>query len=247
MALNGCHLTARIGPSFLIFLPEMKRLNLHSQIDQHNSLIVNFANYSNLTKLERTIDYCIRFGLNCRSKNRFTGPLTITEINRASLFLIKLSQMQSFEQEIDQISSGAQIKKGGQILNLNPFVDETGILSVSGRLSHSEFNYNKKHPIILSAKHKFTELLFSGAHLRLLHAGPQLLLANIREEFWPLGGRNLGRKITRNCGRCFRSRPSELQPMMGDLTSKRVNPAPPFYTCGVDYAGPILIRDRQCR
>lgn len=99
----------------------------------------------------------------------------------------------------------------------------------------------------MSAKHKFTELLFSRAHLRLLHAGPQLLLANIREEFWPLGGRNLARKITRNCVCCFRSRPSELQLMMGDLPSKRVNPAPPFYTCGVDYDGPILIRDRQGR
>lgn len=79
-------------------LPEMKKLNLHSQIDHHNISIVNFDNYFNLTKLGLTIAYCIRFGLNCRSKNRLAGPLTIAEINRASLYLIKLSQRQSFEQ-----------------------------------------------------------------------------------------------------------------------------------------------------
>ncbi|CAK9811776.1 hypothetical protein ANTQUA_LOCUS6957, partial [Anthophora quadrimaculata] len=31
---------------------------------------------------------------------------------------------------------------------------------------------------------------------------------------------------------------------MGDLPAARVTPARPFHTCGVDYAGPMLIKDR---
>lgn len=34
---------------------------------------------------------------------------------------------------------------------------------------------------------------------------------------------------------------------MGNLPAARVNSSPPFYVTGVDYAGPILIRDRKTR
>lgn len=227
-------------------LPELRKLNLHSQVDSSDDSIIDFDKYSNLTRLERVIAYCFRFAFSRRIQ-RTTGPLTLFEIDRASYCIIKISQIQSFGDEMQIISSGRQLKKGSALLNLNPFIDDSGLLRVGGRLAQSDYVYNKKHPIVLSAKHKFTELLFSREHVRLLHAGPQLLLANIRERFWPLAGRNLARKITRNCVRCFRSKPTTVNPLMGDLPSKRINPAPPFFTSGVDYAGPILIRDRQGR
>ncbi|XP_018566985.1 uncharacterized protein LOC108907687 [Anoplophora glabripennis] len=34
---------------------------------------------------------------------------------------------------------------------------------------------------------------------------------------------------------------------MGNLPAERLNPAPPFYTTGVDYAGPFLIKDKDGR
>ncbi|XP_043257974.1 uncharacterized protein LOC122400519 [Colletes gigas] len=39
-------------------------------------------------------------------------------------------------------------------------------------------------------------------------------------------------------------RPITVSPLMGDLPAERVTPSRPFYTCGVDYAGPYLIKDR---
>ncbi|KAJ8932267.1 hypothetical protein NQ318_003045 [Aromia moschata] len=54
--------------------------------------------------------------------------------------------------------------------------------------------HRKKHPAVLSAKHSLTILVFSFEHIRLHHAGPQLLLASIREKYWPLRGRNLRNK-----------------------------------------------------
>lgn len=84
-------------------------------------------------------------------------------------------------------------------------------------------------------------------HIRLMHAGPQLLLATVKERFWPIQGKRIANKIVNECVTCFRAKPYTSSPIMGDLPSKRVTPAPPFYTVGLDYAGPFILRDRRGR
>ncbi|XP_037298360.1 uncharacterized protein LOC119190482 [Manduca sexta] len=81
-----------------------------------------------------------------------------------------------------------------------------------------------------------------------MHAGPQLLLATIRETYWPLGGRNLARLCYRQCVRCQRFKAQVVQTQMGNLPSSRLSPADfPFQSVGVDYAGPITSANRQGR
>lgn len=120
-------------------------------------------------------------------------------------------------------------------------------MRVGERLKNSEFTIDKKHPIVISAEHQFTKTLFLTEHLRLLHAGPQQLLFSIREHFWPIGGRNLAKKIVRNCVRCFRNNPQQIQTPMGELPNLRVTPTAPFFATGVDYAGILIIKDRKGR
>ncbi|CAG4958844.1 unnamed protein product [Colias eurytheme] len=81
-------------------------------------------------------------------------------------------------------------------------------------------------------------------HLRSLHAGPQLLLAGFRDQFWPLGGRTLARKIVRQCVICTRFRGKTMEPLMGQLPSTRVTQNYPFQICGTDFGGPFLISSK---
>lgn len=81
-------------------------------------------------------------------------------------------------------------------------------------------------------------------HLRLFHAGAQLLLASVREQFWPVGGRHLARSTTKRCVTCTRLRGKTMQPIMGDLPAFRTNPSFTFHTCGIDFAGPFSISSR---
>lgn len=134
-----------------------------------------------------------------------------------------------------------------KISSLNPFLDKEELIRVGGRLHASSFGFEKKHPIVLDSRHHFTKLLFEYEHNRLLHAGPQLLLSSVREQFWPISGRNLARATVRKCLRCFRFNPKIIQPIMGNLPADRVKPASPFSTTGVDYAGPFLSKDKQGR
>lgn len=80
-----------------------------------------------------------------------------------------------------------------------------------------------------------------------MHAGPQLLLASIRESYWPIGGRNLAKACYHKCVLCRRMKGKVVAPIMGNLPQERLRPGYPFESTGVDYAGPILCASRQGR
>ncbi|XP_050305577.1 uncharacterized protein LOC126742817 [Anthonomus grandis grandis] len=120
-------------------------------------------------------------------------------------------------------------------------------MRVGGRLANSDFDYSKKHPILLSPTHKLTKLIFEYEHVKLMHAGPQLLLSTIRDNYWPISGRNLARKTVKNCVKCARYAGQTVQPIMGDLPKNRVKPSLPFSVVGVDYAGPFIMKNKPGR
>lgn len=226
-------------------LPELKRIKsfLGTQTDQFP-----IEKFSNFIHLKRVTAYCLRFSFNCKNRqNRKVSSLTTSELNYSLHCLIRASQSQTFAGEIHELKTKTKITSKSHILGLNPFLDDQGILRVGGRLQLSKFDYNKKHPILLSAKHTFTKLLFMHEHTRLMHAGPLLLLSSIREHFWPLSGRNLAKKVVHECVRCFRTNPKQTNPIMGVLPSSRVEPMPAFYITGIDYIGPFLLKDKKGR
>lgn len=145
------------------------------------------------------------------------------------------------------MENSKQISSKSHILNLNPFLDAQGILRVGGRLSNSQYPYEKKHPKVLSSNHHYTKLLFSFEHIRLCHAGPQLLLSSIKERYWPVSGRNMAKKVCHECIPCYKANPKISSPIMGALPGLRSRPQSVFYATGVDYAGPFTIKDRRGR
>lgn len=230
-------------------IPDIKK-QISSFVTHTDTSLFLFQNFSNLLRLKRSAAYVLRFTKNSRVKalRRNLGPLSSDEINQAFIFVLKDAQNETFKDEIQKLSNNIPLKKSCKINNLSPFVDKEGILRVGGRLQNSQFSYDKKHPIILSSNHQLTRLIFHYSHhQKLFHAGPQLLLANIRENYWPIGGRDLARRTVHNCIACFRAKPKGIQPIMGNLPAQRLLPGPPFIVSGVDYAGPYLIRDRKGR
>lgn len=190
----------------------------------------------------------LRFVNNCnKNKHKYSGPINSDEINESVMLLIKKCQLQSFSFEIGLLKQGKQLPQKNKLLQLTPFVDSNDIVRVGGRLGNSNYNFDKKHPIILDSKHHFTKLLMINEHIRLFHAGQQLLLASVRDKYWPIGGRCLARQIVRQCIVCVRLRANTMQPIMGHLPEARTNAYFPFYSCGVDFAGPFMISNRKGR
>lgn len=189
--------------------------------------------------------FVLRF-INNLKKQSNKSPLHISELNNSLHILVKNAQIESFPLEYKLLKSNKPLPQSSNILSLNPFM-QNEIIRVGGRLVFSPYCHDKKHPIILHHKHSLTKLILQTEHIKLLHAGPQLLLSTIRERFWPTHGKSLASKIVHECVTCFRAKPSTSNPIMCNLPKTRVTPSFPFLNTGIDYAGPFLIRNGSGR
>lgn len=230
-------------------LPELKSRPTTSLIIKTNTANIFWLDkFSTFSKLKRVTAYIFRFINNIKHKNkRTTGPLNITEINQATIFIIKAVQRETFDLDIKCILKNHDLPNSSKLLSLNPFLDNHNILRVGGRLANANLDFKSKHPIILAKNHFFTNLIINYHHIKLLHAGPRLTLSSIREEFWPLNGLNTVKRVLKSCIRCFRQNPKQQFPLMGPLPGLRVIPSRPFTNSGVDLAGPYQIKDGKLR
>ena len=128
-----------------------------------------------------------------------------------------------------------------RIQRLVPFIDDFGLIRVRGRLTNSMVTRNH-FPVLLPKHHHLVGLLIHHTHVWLGHAGPLQVQFQLAQNYWILSARQVIRTIIWKCLPCFRARPGPTNPLMGDLPIPRVNPAPPFYSSSMDYAGPFLVR-----
>lgn len=91
-------------------------------------------------------------------------------------------------------------------------------------------------------------VLICHTHLRALHAGPTLILHLLREDYWLLRAQQVIRSVIHACVVCAREKAEVATELMGDLPDFCVRPSlRAFIHCGVDHAGPLLIRNAPGR
>lgn len=248
------------GPSFLskkviptlnqpIIEPNLLEARNISAVATNSDKFSLFSKFSCLNKLKRVTALCLRFIHNSQVKGekRITDSITTAELETALIAVIRIAQNEAFTAAIQALLQNKPLEPKSQLLQLNPYIDDHKILRVGGRFEQSNFNYCKKHPIILPSHHELTYMIIRNEHLRLLHCGANLLLASLREKYWPISGKNMVKKVIHRCITCFRAKPKFSNPIMGNLPKHRLEPAPPFYNCGVDFAGPVLIKNKKGR
>ena len=65
----------------------------------------------------------------------------------------------------------------------------------------------------------------------------------MRNRFWIIGGRRLVRQVKRRCMRCKRRDSAPWNEVTAPLPVQRTQFERPFTSCGIDYAGPLWVRD----
>lgn len=220
---------------------KVKSLTVLSNIDED----FIWSRFSSLTRLLKVMSYCRRVLILKLPKNeRLNLPKFITaeEMKETLLTCIKQIQNHEFENEIKHLKTSGCVPKKSPLRTLNPFLDDKGILRVSGRITHSDASYDTRHPMIMPAKQHFSKLLIIDAHHQTSHGGPQMMQNFLRTKFWIIRAKAQVKKIFRECVTCLRYSTKKTTPLMGALPESRLKPSKPFRSTGVDYFGPIQIR-----
>lgn len=212
-----------------------------------------FTRFSSFERLLRNTAYILRFINNIRCKTR-TQPqqlvqlevpeicLTVEHLSLAEQMLLRLAQVDGFQQEIKDLRSNKTVARQSPIRLLTPFLDPEGIVRVGGRLRLSNQPFLTKHPALLPSNHPLSRLIAKSYHLSLIHGGGRLTLAAMREKYWPVHGRRLVRSVIRRCFRCARAEPPATTQQIGQLPMHRITPRRPFAISGIDYAGPLYLK-----
>lgn len=223
-------------------LPEAKTIRNIALVVTDEFIL--FKRYSSLNKILRIAAYWLRFrDFLVKKSSTSVGPLRAEDLERANIGLIKNVQNNFFNLEIENLKNKKSIPKS-KITLLRPFIDDKDILRVGGRLKNaSTIEVFQRQPIILPGDSIYTKLLFQREHIRCMHGGPLAILALVRLYYWPLKARNIARATVHKCVTCFRQKPVFVEPIMGDLPRERIEPSRPFKISGIDFAGPLLIKD----
>ncbi|XP_046397407.1 uncharacterized protein LOC124164220 [Ischnura elegans] len=208
-----------------------------------------FDRFSSLYKLRKVISYCRRFITNAWQllQERNFGLITAQEIKYAMSCLIKIAQGQHFSKEVEDLKAYKCVSGKSKLRPLCPFLDESCVIRVGGRLKNSQLSYGCMHPIILPDNSNLTSLIFVHIHISSLHIGPQALLAEVRQTYWPLQGRHLANRTVHQCIKCSKMKPTLSSQLMGELPTGRVTPSKPFLNTGVDSCGPIHCKKTKHR
>ncbi|XP_017796388.1 PREDICTED: uncharacterized protein LOC108577709 [Habropoda laboriosa] len=204
--------------------------------------------YSSIDYLNRIIAYILRFYNNVKhDSKKGTDSLSLSEIQNAHFQIIKLVQLETFPSEINDLKTGRNVNRKSKLINLNPFIDENGIIRVGSRLKHAVLRYDQKYPIVLPHKHHVTELIIRQVHLRQFHSGTQATLYTVRQKYWPIAGKSIVKQVLHKCISCCKYNPKTPQYIMGNLPKNRIIQTRPFEAVGIDYCGPFLIKEKKFR
>ena len=120
-------------------------------------------------------------------------------------------------------------------------LDAKGIVRAEGRIGKLPLHPDVCHPIILPGNSPLVELYARRKHIRYLHQGYRVVLANIAKEGVHIGnGKELLKSVASKCLYCRTRRESMLRQQMGILPAFRGNPCtPPFAAVAVDFFGPL--------
>ena len=198
---------------------------------------------------EKVLSFVVRL---LRWRDRARSALRLQPLaaprERAEKSLIRFAQWE-LKKALSSAESDKTVRKKLGLLQLQPFLDESGLVRGKGRLSQARaLPRDAREPILLPPQHRITILLIRHVHQVILkHAGGvSYTLNSLQARFWLPRARHQVHQQVSNCFQCKRRLRRPLQQAQGQLPALRFpqpgEPTFPFAVTAVDCAGPFLVK-----
>ncbi|XP_041452005.1 uncharacterized protein LOC121405395 [Drosophila obscura] len=210
------------------------------------------SRFSDLGRALRVLTYVQRFIQRCRGGSvHNSNEVSGAEIAAALQAVTIATQGMHYADEHRCLTTKRPLPASSSLRNLNPFIDQNGVMRACGRVQASaSMSYNEKHPILLPPASLLVRLLVRFTHHIVLHGGNQLVIRLLRATYWIPRLRHIVKAVIQSCKVCVIHRKRLQTQLMGDLPSTRVTFSRPFTYTGVDFAGPFDVKSfigRACR
>jgi len=178
--------------------------------------------FSDLNKILQIISLWKR--LSKRIKEKLQGlpnsfPLLPTKEEKwnALLVLVRYDQAKHFREEIADLKRGNFVRKSSALAQLDPFLDETGMVRANTRIDDDISCAFESQPPILPKKGEVTWRYIREVHERSNHYGYTNTLYIARKHFWIVGAVHVVKKVISKCVVCNKARRSTVEQSIGNL------------------------------
>ena len=202
--------------------------------------IIDVERYNSFHKLCHVTAYVFRFVNNLKNSVKRTeslnkNELDVEEIVNAQRTWLKITQHEFYKNEkIKQLVTSRRL-----------YEDEFSLLRSKTRLCEaSEIPSEVKFPIVLPNFHHITDMIIWDAHEEVMHSGVHSTLNRVRLKYWILRGRQSVAKVVKRCTLCKLSKLRCIKPtVLSNLPGYRVCSEHPYQKTGLDFAGPLLVKN----
>ena len=202
--------------------------------------ITRFSSFAKLLRVTALVKRFIEKMKKLRTRNN--GSLEAAEIHVAKQRWIAYIQSEHYN---DIIQSIKEMKTNKCKDKLDLYLDKQGLLRCGGRLGNADLSEGARHPLLLPKQNKLTDIIVEHCHKKMLHAGVSRTLGTVRQTYWISHGRSVVKRVLRKCKVCQRHEGGPYKmPMMPPLPTSRVSESVPFTHTGIDYFGPLFIRNK---
>ena len=168
--------------------------------------------------------------------------LTLKEREWAENWVIQRLQQEAFADEIK--FSRPNSKGSTPLMKQLNLTMRAGKLVVVSRIIAAEVEDSAKYPVLLPTKHRITEMIIEEGHKASHHMGINHVVARLRQRWWIPRARQRIKNVIRQCMQCRRERGTHFRgPPTPPLPGYRVSQSRPFAVTGVDYAGPLYVKE----
>lgn len=189
-----------------------------------------FENFSSWRPLAKAVGILLHVTATFAGRTKCTGrgwyhcedSTSIESYTSAERLVLRILQKEEFSRKYACLVENRPLPCNSNLLPLDPFLDESGLVCVGGRLRKSHLKEHEKFPVIVPQMHHIAILLIRHYHNKVKHQGPFFTESALRTSgYWIVGLTRLISSLIHGCVKCRRTRSKNEIQKMDDLPEDR--------------------------